>query len=68
MEVLDEMKRWVTMSRQKERKREGLKTLPVAGMRMAHLIPSEKVSSYTMLKDPIRGGVETTHEVSGRSL
>jgi len=59
MEVLDDMKRWVTISRWKERKREGLETLPVAGTRTAHLIPSEKISSYTILK-------ETTHEVSGR--
>lgn len=48
------------MSRQKERYRDGLKTFPVAGKRIAHLIPSEKVSSYTK---------ETAHEVSrGRAV
>ena len=38
-------------------------------MRIAHLIPSEKESSYTILYDPARGGVEAVQEISrGKSL
>lgn len=68
MEVLEEMKHWVTMSRNKERERDGLKTSPAAGKRMAHVSPSEKESSYTILNDPARGRVEALQDVSGIRL